>query len=119
MLSATVHFAIEAVFISGILYAITWAIFGTIAGGRPSLRRLVHVTAVLAVAAVAGIARTLVAVVWGGATMDALWTNKGTGLIGPVLIPLVLSGLAVVFIRNEAHRFPRSQPSPEPRSNER
>ncbi|MCG3773246.1 MAG: hypothetical protein JW395_0050 [Nitrospira sp.] len=94
-----IHYSLEAMPLSVIIYAVTWRIVGgpKVHSERPV--RTWHIIGATTVALGTGITRLVTAYVLGGHTMQELWTLQGIGLIGPGGVPVVLSIGAVLFVR--------------------
>lgn len=99
MASVLVGFIFQAAPMAAIVYALTWLALGRRNGVKLQVGGSRHGIGVLTVAVLTGLARFAIGFVFGGATMGTLWTNQGTGLIGPVGLPLVFSIVAAAHLR--------------------
>jgi hypothetical protein len=93
------NYSAEALPLATILYALTWQVLRRHRDGTLQLSWPWHLLGVVVVAFGAGIARIASALIISGRTMQALWSSQGIGLIGPVIIPIILSAgvLAVLW----------------------
>lgn len=102
MVSVLLHYCVEAAPLAVILYALAWRIMGRRKGQKLRLDRSWHLIGATMVIVGVGMARVATAFVLGGDSMQDLWSNQGIGLVGPIGVPIVLSGGATAILRRRA-----------------
>jgi len=97
---AFLNFTVEATPSAILLYALAWRLIGR---RRGPVEWWWHMVGLSVTAAGTAATRLGTALLFGGSTMETLWTNRGQGLIGPLVLPLLISAACCAFFRS-SHR---------------
>lgn len=103
MVSVFIGYSIEGAFTAFLIYLLVWKVMGKADGRRLSLERRWHVIGGAVTVIGAGGARITTALLFGGSSMQALWSNSGVGLIGPVVVPLCIAIAYCRYLKATVH----------------